>query len=203
MPSSNQLLSRLSRLRVPVGFAFGAIVWWLATPTAATLAAGVPVALVGEAIRIWAAGHLNKSREVTVSGPYRWVAHPLYAGSAVIAIGLAIACASLVAAGLIAVYVGVMIGAAVRHEEAFLRQKFGTRYVEDRRLEPGERERRFSFALAMRNREYRAVVGLVLAVLLLAWKATYNEPFWRTAGAKTMRPGRLAVRRVFGSAAGG
>ena len=29
------------------------------------------VAALGEALRIWAAGHLNKSREVTSSGPYR------------------------------------------------------------------------------------------------------------------------------------
>ena len=28
----------------------------------------------------WAAGHLHKSREVTSSGPYRWLAHPLYVG---------------------------------------------------------------------------------------------------------------------------
>ena len=33
---------------------------------------GAVVALVGEALRIWAAGHLEKSREVTRSGPYRF-----------------------------------------------------------------------------------------------------------------------------------
>ena len=29
----------------------------------------------------------------------------------------------------------------------------------------------------------------VLAVLLLALRATYNEPFWRTAGTRIVRPG--------------
>jgi hypothetical protein len=37
-----------------------------------TWRAGLFVALAGEAsLRIWAAGHLEKSREVTRSGPYR------------------------------------------------------------------------------------------------------------------------------------
>ena len=29
--------------------------------------------LAGEALRLWAAGHLEKGKEVTRSGPYRWV----------------------------------------------------------------------------------------------------------------------------------
>ena len=33
------------------------------------------------------------------------------------------------------------------------------------------------------NREYRALVGLAVAVLLLALKATYNGVFWRAARA--------------------
>ena len=49
--------------------------------------AGSVVAVVGEALRVWAAGHLNKSREVTSSGPYRWFAHPLYVGSSVMGVG--------------------------------------------------------------------------------------------------------------------
>ena len=57
----------------------------------ASLAAGLVVALVGEAIRMWAAGHLEKSREVTASGPYRWTRHPLYVGSAIMALGVVIA----------------------------------------------------------------------------------------------------------------
>jgi hypothetical protein len=182
------MVGRLARLRVPIGFAFVPLVWWLAAPTPATLLVGAPVAAVGEALRIWAAGHLNKNRELTASGPYRWLAHPLYVGSSVMAGGLALACASVVAAGLIAIYLGVTLTAAVKNEEAFLRRTFGDRYDRyrrgDRARDIGDRasgiaseddaRRRFSVAQAMKNREYRAIVGLVLAVLLLALKATYN-----------------------------
>lgn len=163
----------LVRLRVPIGFAFGVLVFWLARPSRSTLVAGTLVALVGEAIRIWAAGHLHKSREVTTSGPYRWCAHPLYVGSSVMAAGLAIACGSLAAALWIAIYVGVLLIAAARNEEAWLRRTFGVQYDRYRRGQAAADEsvRRFSVAQAVANREYRALIGLLLAVLLLALKA--------------------------------
>ena len=77
----------LARLRVSLGFVCAVLVWILAEPTGPTLLVGTAIAAVGELIRIWAAGHLNKAREVTASGPYRWVAHPLYIGSSVMGVG--------------------------------------------------------------------------------------------------------------------
>lgn len=166
------LASRLARLRVPLGFVSALIVLWLAQPTRTTLAAGSLVALVGEALRIWAAGHLHKSREVTSSGPYRWLAHPLYVGSSVMALGLAIAAGRLLVGVTIAAYMGVTTVAAIKHEEAFLRGRFGPAYDTYRRGVASDRP--FSLAQAMANREYRAALGLVAAVLLLLWKAAYN-----------------------------
>lgn len=164
----------LARRRVPLGFVFGALVLWLAAPTPRSLAAGAAIAALGEAMRIWAAGHLNKSREVTSSGPYRWFAHPLYVGSSIMGAGLAVACWSPIVAALIATYLGVTLTAAIKSEEAFLRQKFGDRYDRYRRGAGGDAEaarRPFSLQLALANREYRALVGLALAILLLTWKA--------------------------------
>src|SRR5213593_1183454 len=131
----SRIARALARRRVPLGFIAGALVFWLAAPTAASLLVGTSIAVSGEAIRIWAAGHLNKSREVTASGPYRWFAHPLYVGSSVMGLGLAIACASITVAVLIAAYLTVTLTAAVRSEEAFLRRKFGDRYGRYRRGE--------------------------------------------------------------------
>ena len=80
------ILPILARLRVALGFVFGVLVLVLARPTGPSLLAGMSLAAGGEAIRIWAAGHLRKSREVTVSGPYRWCPHPLYVGSSVMGV---------------------------------------------------------------------------------------------------------------------
>lgn len=181
------VIRRLARARVPLGFLFALLVIWLAQPTAVTLTVGAAIAIPGELLRIWAAGHLNKSREVTASGPYRWFAHPLYVGSSVMGLGLAVAAGSLVVAALIAMYLGATITAAVRSEEAFLRQKFGDRYDQYRRGAVGSADaaattRRFTLAQALANREHRAVAGLALAILLLALKAAYNGSFWRAAG---------------------
>jgi protein-S-isoprenylcysteine O-methyltransferase Ste14 len=177
------LAEALARRRVPLGFVFGAIVLWFAQPTRASLLAGAAIACVGETLRIWAAGHLNKSREVTSSGPYGWLAHPLYVGSSVMGVGLAVASASVIVALLIAAYLGATITAAIRTEEAFLRQAFGDAY--DRYRARGEiARRRFSVARAIANREHRTAAGLALAVLLLALKATYNGMFWRAAAGR-------------------
>jgi hypothetical protein len=144
---------------------------------------GTVVATAGEALRIWAAGHLNKSREVTSSGPYRWLGHPLYAGSCAMGVGLAIAANSALVAVLIAIYLLTTISAAIRSEEAFLRQKFGDAYHRYRlgsaATDGRAAMRRFSLQQAIANREHRALAGLALAVLLLVLKATYNGVFWR------------------------
>ena len=160
---------RLARLRVPIGFAAGILVLWLARPSWSLLAVGTAVALAGESIRVWAAGHLEKSREITRSGPYRWFRHPLYVGSALMGVGVAIAGNSPIAAAAIGLYLAVTMTAAIRTEEAFLRAKFGPEYDEYCRGASRAPDRPFSFARAWRNREYRAVLGMgaVLAILAL------------------------------------
>jgi protein-S-isoprenylcysteine O-methyltransferase Ste14 len=184
-------VAMIARMRVALGFVFGVLVLVLAQPTQASLLVGMSIAAGGEAIRIWAAGHLRKSREVTVSGPYRWVAHPLYVGSSVMGVGLAITSMSIVVAVLIAVYLVATLTAAIKSEEAFLRRTFGEQYdlyksgVAAQRRERSVASRRpFSLEQAIANREYRALSGLGIAILLLIWKATYNGLFWRAAGTR-------------------
>ena len=165
------VLRRLARWRVPLGFIFGALAIWLAHPSARTLLAGASVGACGELVRIWAAGHLEKGREVTRSGPYRFTRHPLYAGSSIMGIGLAIASNSVIVASMIAVYLVATIGAAVRTEEAHLTEKFGAEYPAYREGLAPPVARRFSLERALRNREYRAALGFVVVLALLALKS--------------------------------
>src|SRR6266853_491502 len=121
-----------ARFRVGLGFACGLAVFFLAAPTRRSIVLGLPVAIAGEFIRLWAAGHLNKSREVTRSGPYRFVAHPLYLGSSVIGAGLAVGSGSLTVVVIVAAYLAITLTAAIKSEEAFLRRVFGDEYDEFR-----------------------------------------------------------------------
>lgn len=164
------MMKRLARLRVPLGFLFAGLVLWLAQPTPRTLLAGAVIALLGEGIRIWAAGHLEKGREVTSSGPYALTRHPLYLGSSVIALGLAVASASVLVAGIVIGYMALTLTAAIRTEEAHLTEKFGAAYP-DYRAGRMSVERGFSLERAVRNREYRAATGVLLVLAFLFWKA--------------------------------
>jgi protein-S-isoprenylcysteine O-methyltransferase Ste14 len=182
------VINVIARGRVALGFVSGVLVLILAQPTGRSLTIGMSIAAGGELLRIWAAGHLHKSREVTASGPYRFLPHPLYVGSSVMGLGLAIACASVPVAVLIAIYLVTTLTAAIKSEEAFLRRTFGEQYdlyrsgMAAKRRDPGTVRRRFSLEQAIANREYRAIIGFVVALLLLVWKATYNGSFWQTAG---------------------
>ena len=164
------LVRQLAQYRVRLGFVAAAAAFWLARPTASSLASGAAIAMAGEALRIWAAGHLEKGREVTASGPYRFSRHPLYLGSAFIGAGFAVASASLPAAALVVVYLLLTYGAAIRSEEAHLTEKFGAAYPDYKEGRSTHADRRFSLQRVVKNREYRAAAGLLLMLALLAWK---------------------------------
>ena len=162
----------IARSRVPLGFAFGAAVLWLAHPTFRSLIIGGIVAAAGECVRIWAAGHLEKGREVTRSGPYRLMHHPLYAGSALIGTGVAIGSAQWSVAALVAVYLIPTIVAAIRHEEANMRAAFGDGYEAYLSSRATPVDRAFSLERALRNKEYRAITGLAVMAAVFAFKAS-------------------------------
>lgn len=170
-------LKKLARWRVPLGFACGVAVLGLARPTPWLLWTGLAVACVGEALRIWAAGHLEKSREVTQSGPYRWTRHPLYVGSTIMGVGLAMASSSAIVAIIVIAYLAMTLTAAIRTEEAFLRQAFGDAYDRYRAGAAPAVSRQFSVERAMRNREYRAATGLVVASLLLILRMWLRDTY--------------------------
>ena len=164
------LVPLVARWRVTLGFVVGALTLWLARPTWASLAVGASVAIVGESLRVWAAGHVEKSREVTQSGPYRWTRHPLYVGSTIIGVGLSVASASPGAAILVLAYLGTTLPAAIRAEEAHLRDKFSEAYdaYAQRRAPPVAR--RFSLHRALGNREHHTIAGLTAGVGLMVVK---------------------------------
>lgn len=164
------MIRLLARWRVFLGFVFAAVALWLATPTSTTLAIGAVIAVTGELLRLWAAGHLEKSKEVTRSGPYRYTRHPLYLGSTLLGIGFAIAANHIVVGIIVVLYLLLTLTAAMRSEEAHLREKFGDAYdaYAEKRAVP--MERRFSWPRALHNREHHTMVGLLAAFVILAVK---------------------------------
>ena len=84
----------VARLRVPSGFLIVLVFGWFSSPTALSLEIGLPISLVGLALRAWAAGCLAKNQELAIAGPYAYTRNPLYLGTLVVAAGLSIAARS-------------------------------------------------------------------------------------------------------------
>jgi hypothetical protein len=169
------LTRRLARLRVPAGYVFGIVAFWLAMPTPRSLGIGAAVGAIGEALRIWAAGHLEKGREVTNTGPYALTRHPLYAGSILMGLGFAIAANTAAVAVLVVAYLAITVTAAIRSEEAHLNDKFGGDYPAYREGTRAPGARGFSVERALRNREYRALVGFLAVLVLLAARMAFSK----------------------------
>jgi protein-S-isoprenylcysteine O-methyltransferase Ste14 len=161
------LAGRIARWRVTLGFVTAAIVIAIARPSARSLLIGGALALIGELVRIWAAGHLQKGQEITRSGPYRFTRHPLYAGSAIMAIGVAIAAHHWAAIPIVALYLIVTLTAAITTEEASLDAKFAGEYSHYRAGTASPVSRAFSWERVAVNREYRAVLGLIAGFAIL------------------------------------
>ena len=169
------------RVRLHLPLALGYL--WFAQPTVQSLMVASALMVLGLLIRGWAAGHLQKYEGITVTGPYAWVRHPLYLGTAVLLAALALAARNVWLAGLIAVYFVAFFIPTFRREERFQLAESGDFYELYRAvvpaLIPGLRPRRFrqaaagglpkfSFKTYLRNREWQAS-GAAAAMLGLLY----------------------------------
>ena len=168
----------VAKLRVPCGFVLVAAFLWISAPTFASLAAGLPLSILGLALRGWAAGHLEKDSTLTESGPYAWVRNPLYLGTLTAAAGFVIASRRwelgvLFASVFVLIYLPVM-----DLEEQHLARLFPAYAGYTRRVPqlfprpPRQRApKHFRWSLYRYNREYQAALGFLAGVALLLWKA--------------------------------
>ena len=143
--------------------------------------------LLGLAIRGWAAGVIEKDRELAVSGPYAHTRHPLYLGSLVIGAGGVVAGGTLWFGLPFLAFFAWMYGSTMTREARTLADRFGAAYRHyrdsvpvllprpGRYRPPSDHQlptRTFSVRRYLRNREYEALLGALAAFGLLALKAS-------------------------------
>jgi len=184
-PSSPLTVSAWSRvarrIRVPLGFIFAIVYVWLARPTRASLLVGGLVLIPALVLRGLASGHVQKDKQLTISGPYAYTRNPLYLGSLVLAGGFAIAARSWWIVGIMLLMFAVIYVPVIAGEERYLRQAFAE-YDDYARNVPrlwprispyGGIQSAYSSARYWKHREYQASVGcaVVLAILVakLVW----------------------------------
>lgn len=91
---------------------------------------GVPFFLAGIAIYFWAKGCLHQDREVTKSGPYRFVRHPFYLGNFVFDLGIVLMSGSELLLLLFPLWWIMVYLPVTRREEKNMEQIFGSAYRE-------------------------------------------------------------------------
>jgi protein-S-isoprenylcysteine O-methyltransferase Ste14 len=175
------------RIRVPLGFGFAVLYFWLARPTWRFMALGAVLIVPGLFIRALASGYVQKNEALATSGPYAYTRNPLYLGSLLMGIGFAVASRSWwVGVVLVAMFFAIYLP-VIRGEEAFLRGKF-PEFEEYARRVPRMLPRiaphhsapgaagRFSFDLYRKHREYNALLGALamLAAVVLKMKLFHN-----------------------------
>ena len=113
-------------------------------PSAFSVAAGLPLAFLGEALRCWAVGYSGattrsdrvEAPKLVTAGPYAYVRNPLYLGNFITAAGFTLAftgrnsffgraALAFAALGSIAAVYSMIIP----HEEQFLQREFGDEFT--------------------------------------------------------------------------
>jgi protein-S-isoprenylcysteine O-methyltransferase Ste14 len=173
--------SRLAkRIRVPLGFVFAVLYFWLARPTWRFLALGTVLIVPGLLIRALASGHVRKNESLATSGPYAYTRNPLYLGSLLIGVGFAVAARSWwVGVALVLMFFAIYLP-VIRAEEKFLREKF-PEFEEYARGVPrmlpriipastSEDGGKFSIDLYLKHREWNALLGAIAMMAILVTK---------------------------------
>jgi protein-S-isoprenylcysteine O-methyltransferase Ste14 len=157
----------------------------LSRPTPGLLLVGGVVAVSGLAIRAWAAGTVEKGRDLTTSGPYAHTRHPMYLGSFVIGVGLTLAGGSwlwpvVFVAFFLAVYTPTM-----SRESRELAERFGPAYAEYAAAVPAFVPRptaratgrpapaTFDWGRYLRYREWEALLGVAAVLIVMTLKLRY------------------------------
>lgn len=122
-------LKKRLRPRLLVVYALVLGLLWLARPTPQSMLLGSLPVMAGVGLRLWATGHLVKTDDLTMTGPYAYVRHPLYLGTLLIAFGFAWMAASAPAAWLLGAillgYFGYYLPYKDRIEGARLESLYG------------------------------------------------------------------------------
>jgi protein-S-isoprenylcysteine O-methyltransferase Ste14 len=166
------------RIRVPLGFVFAILYFWLARPTWRSIALGAVAFVPGLLVRALASGHVEKNEALATSGPYAYTRNPLYLGSLLIGIGFAAAARSWWVGVVLVVMFFAIYVPVIRGEEVFLRERFPEfdDYAQrvprmlPRFTARSDEASGFSMELYLKHREYNALLGAVAMIGALVMK---------------------------------
>jgi len=166
----------LLRARIPASILMGLAIIVFAQPTLSSWLIGLTVIVIGESLRIWASGHIHKSAQVTCTGPYAMVRHPLYLGHFLIAAGFCITGDSFIAFIIVSISFFIIYVPTWKNEERNLTELFGSTYSDFMANTPALLPRwnrgvfsgSFSWELVSQHREWKHAAGLTAGMIGMA-----------------------------------
>lgn len=138
--------------------------------------------MLGEAIRVWAAGYIRKSVEVSSGGPFGCVRNPLYVGSFLIMLGYCVMANDLpVLIAAMALFC-IFHGAAILYEEWYLTDLFREDFVSYcksvPRLFPRWRATNsaagYSLKQVFENKEHLSAIWVLVTILAFALRIIFT-----------------------------
>lgn len=129
----------------------------------------------GNFVRSWAAGVLNKGKELQTNGPYAWTRHPLYIGSLLIAIGFCIIIGDKENIWVVIFLALFVYIPKARKEETVLENRFGKKWIKYKSHTPIISLRGFKKATFsdwsihqwIYNKEYNAFAASIIILVTL------------------------------------
>jgi protein-S-isoprenylcysteine O-methyltransferase Ste14 len=100
----------------------------VARPHPLAVLVGMPLALLGMLVRLYASGFIVKNKELATTGAYALVRHPLYTGNVLLLVGFSIATATWWAVPLAVAFFAFYYPAAIEYEDRKLRRLFGEQW---------------------------------------------------------------------------
>jgi len=175
--------------RYLVWYLLGLVAIVLSRPTAPAFAAGLLFVVVGAALRTWGAGHLVKNDQLTISGPYARMRHPLYSGTLLAGVGFGIIAGGWLSAAILPLvalwFFASYFPRKERSESARLAEIYGDAFSEYRAAVPalvpalrawrprspepalGDPDLRWSFERYSANNELGTLIALVAGLVVL------------------------------------
>jgi len=156
---------------------------------------GIAVCFAGASLRMWASGFLRKDARPAVGGPYAWCRNPLYLGTYLMAVGIALAIQAWPLLAFVTVLYVVVYHYIILDEETKLQKIFGDSYrvycelvprffpfppsghfrARIGEINPEPSHRVYDWTLARRNKWWEphlsfAALVLLVTIVAIAWR---------------------------------
>jgi len=115
--------------RFAVIYPFGFFVLIFGSCDERSLRMGMGYVIAGLLIRLWSNGYAIKNDKLTTSGPYAFVRNPLYLGTFLVAMGMAVVLKTGWAGIIFILAMALMYYRTIQEEQGILTSKFGEAYL--------------------------------------------------------------------------